>query len=192
MQLKKKSRLFVTRQHQKIRINYVHFWGVSIIMLNLFLSIRGITYPLNELLREVVQFQWRSDQQKAFEELKQKLASGPVLMHYNPHLALKLDTDASFYGIGAVISHILPNSDERPKAFSSRTLSKSERNYSQLEKESLSITFGIQKFHQYLYGRKFLLVTDHKPLLSLLGPKSGIPTLAAARMQRWALKLSAY
>ena len=60
------------------------------------------------------------------------------------------------------------------------------------EKESLSIIFGIQKFHQYLYGRKFLLVTDHKRLLSLLGPKSGIPTLAAARMQRWALKLSAY
>ena len=72
-------------------------------------------------------------------------------MHYDADLPLKLDTDASFYGIGAVISHILPNSDERPIAFSSRTLSKSERNYSQLEKESLSIIFGIQKFHQYNY-----------------------------------------
>ena len=125
-------------------------------------------------MRDGVQFQWRSDQQKAFEELTQKLASAPVLMHYNPHLPLKLDTDTSFYGIGAVISHILPNSDKRAIAFSSRTLSKSERNYSQLENESRSIIFGIQKFHQYLYGRKFPLVTDHKPLLSFLGPKSGI------------------
>ena len=52
--------------------------------------------------------------------------------------------------------------------------------------------FRIKKFHQYLYGRKFLLVTDHKPLTTLLGPKIGIPALAAARMQRWALLLAAY
>ena len=58
-------------------------------------------------------------------------------------------------------------------------MNKSERNYAQIEKETLSIIFGIKKFHQYLYGRKFLLVTDHKPLVTLLGSKSGIPTLAA-------------
>ena len=93
---------------------------------------------------------------------------------------------------GAVISHTAPSGEERPIANASRTLSKSERNYAQIEKEALSIVFGIKKFHQYLYGRKFTLVTDHKPLLSLLGPQSGIPTLAAARMQRWALLLSGY
>ena len=82
--------------------------------------------------------------------------------------------------------------EERPIAYASRTLTKSERNYAQIEKEALSIIFGIKKFHQYLYGRKFLLVTDHKPLTTLLGPKSGIPTLAAARLQRWALLLAAY
>ena len=79
----------------------------------------------------------------------------------------------------------MPNDEERPIAFASRTLSKSERNYAQIEKEALSIIFGVKKFHEYLYGRKFVLVTEHKPLLSLLGPKSGIPILAAARMQRW-------
>ena len=87
---------------------------------------------------------------------------------------------------------MLPSREERPIAYASRTLTKSERNYAQIEKEALSIIFGIKKFHQYLYGRKFLLVTDYKPLTTLLGPKSGIPTLAAARLQRWALLLAAY
>ena len=56
----------------------------------------------------------------------------------------------------------------------------------------MSIIFGIKKFHQFLLGRKFTLVTDHKPLLHLLGPKSAIPTMAASRMQRWAILLSQY
>ena len=94
--------------------------------------------------------------------------------------------------LAAVISHIAPSGEERPVAYASRTLSKSERNYAQIEKEALSIVFGIKKFHQYLYGRKFTLVIDHKPLLSLLVPQGGITTLAAARMQRWALLLSGY
>ena len=87
---------------------------------------------------------------------------------------------------------MFPNGEEKPIAFASRTLNKSERNYAQIEKEALSIISGIKKFHQYLYGRKFLLVTDHKPLMTLLSPKSGIPTLAAARLQRWAVLLSAH
>ena len=93
---------------------------------------------------------------------------------------------------GAVISHIFPDGSEHPVAFASRTLSRSEQNYAQLEKESLSLIFGVKRFHQYLYGRNFTLITDHKPLLAILGPKKGIPSLAAAHMQRWADFLSAY
>ena len=117
------------------------------------------------------------------------MSSAPILTHFNEKLPLKLDTDASQYGIGAVISHILSSGEERPIAYASRMLSKSERNYAQIEKEALGIIFGVKKFHHYLCGRKFLLVTDHKPLTTLLGPKSGIPTLATARSQRWALLL---
>ena len=121
-----------------------------------------ITHPLHELLHNDAKWKWGKAQQNAFDELKDKLSSAPVLMHYDAELPLKLDTDASDYGVGAVISHISPDGAERPIAYASRTLSKSERNYAQIEKEALSIIFGIKKFHQYLYGRKFLLVTDHK------------------------------
>jgi len=86
----------------------------------------------------------------------------------------------------------MPGGEECPVAFASRALSASEKNYAQLEKEALSISYGVKKFHQYLFGRKFTLETDHKPLLTILGPKSAVPTLAAARLQRWALILASY
>jgi len=86
----------------------------------------------------------------------------------------------------------MEDGQEQPIAFASRTLSKSEQNYSQIEKEALSLIFGVRKFHSYLYGRHFVLVTDHKPLTHIFGPKHGIPPLAAARLQRWSLILAAY
>ena len=124
--------------------------------------------------------------------MKHQIATAPVLTHYDPKLPIILDTDASAYGVGAVISHKLYNGEERPIAFSSRTLSNSERNYAQVEKEALGIIHGVKKFHQYLFGKKFKIRTDHKPLTTILGPKVGIPTLAAERLQRWALFLSAH
>ena len=103
-----------------------------------------------------------------------------------------MDCDASSVGLGAVISHIFPSGEERPIAFASRTLLSSECNYSQIEKEALAIIFGIRKFHQYLYAQKFTLVTDQQPLTTIFRPKRALPTLAAARIQRWAILLAAY
>ena len=91
-----------------------------------------------------------------------------------------------------MLSHVSEDGEEKPIAFASCTLSSSEQNYSMIEKEALAIIFGVKKFHQYLFGRRFTLMTDHKPLTYILGPKRGIPVLAASRLQRWSILLAAY
>ena len=148
--------------------------------------------PLHKLLQKGMQWEWTHDCQKAFEACKEGLTSDSLLVHYDLNRELRLACDASSYGLGAVLSHIMDDSQESPIAYASRTLSSSERNYAQIKREALSIVYGVKKFHQFLYGRKFTLVTDHQPLLVLLGPKPAIPTMAAARMQRLAIVSSAY
>ena len=86
----------------------------------------------------------------------------------------------------------MPNGDERPVAFASRTLTATEKKYSQLEKEVLAIVYSVKKFHQYLYGRQFELKTNHKPLIYIFNEKKAIPAMASGRVQRWALTLGAY
>ena len=155
-------------------------------------NIATILTPLNELLQQHRKWKWSANCTKAFEEAKKLLTTSSVLVHYDTSLPMRMAADASAYGIGAVISHVLPNGDEKPIAFTSRTLSSSEKNYSQIEKEALALVYGVYKFHQYLYGRRFTLVTDHQPLTTIFGPKKGIPTIAAARIQRWAVQLAAF
>ena len=152
-------------------------------------NLSSLLHPLNNLLKS--SSKW-SDCELAFKAAKERLMAAPVLAHYDPKLPLRLAGDASNYGIGAVISHVYPDGSERLVAYASRTLSKSECNYAQLEKEGLSVVFGVKKFHKFLYGREFTLYTDHKPLTAILGQKREIPPLAAARLQRWALILAAY
>ena len=114
------------------------------------------------------------------------------MAHYDPECPTILATDASAYGLGAVLSQLNMDGTEQPISFASRTLSTSEQNYSQVDKEALSLMFGVKRFYNYLYGRRFTLQTDHKPLTYILGPKQGIPSLAVAHLQRWAVILSEY
>ena len=86
----------------------------------------------------------------------------------------------------------MSDGEEYPIAFASHSLSNAERNYSQLEREALGIIFGVTKFHQYLYGGHFELITDNRPLAVILGPKRSIPHIAAMRLQHWAATLAAY
>ena len=133
-------------------------------------NLSSLLQPLHELLRQDKNWKWTAGCQEAFEKAKNVLSSSEVLTHFNPSLQLQLACDASPYGVGAVLSHVLPSGEEKPIAFASRTLNKAESNYAQLEREALSIVFGVRKFHQYLYGRRFTLLTDHRPLKTILGP----------------------
>ena len=155
-------------------------------------NLSTILAPLNALLHKDSSWRWSQASQSSFDACKKALMSSTVLAHYDVNLPIKVAADASAYGIGAVLSHVNPDGSERPVAFASRTLTSSERNYSQLEKEALSLIFAVKRFHQYLYGRRFTLLTDHKPLTTILGPKQGIPPLAAIRLQRWANLLASY
>eukprot|EP00731_Ephydatia_muelleri_P012858 Em0007g168a len=155
-------------------------------------SVADLCAPLNELLQKNAPWIWTATCMESFKQLKQALGSAEVLCHYNPSEEISLACDASAHGLGAVMSHHFKDGSERPISYASRTLSKAERNYSQIEKETLSIIFGLKKFHQYLYGRKFLLVTDHQPLVKIFGPKTGISSVVAGRLQRWALCLAGY
>ena len=92
-----------------------------------------VTYPLNRLLCKGIQWGWNRSCEQAFKQLKQKLVSCEILAHYNPDLPVKLDCDASAYGVGAVLSHQYPNGTERPIAYASRTLSSAEKNYAQIK-----------------------------------------------------------
>ena len=105
---------------------------------------------------------------------------------------MKIACDASPFGLGAVLSHIMPNKSERPIMFTSRTLTNAERNYSQIEKEVLAIIFAVKIFHQYIHGRTVTIQTDHRPLLGLLAKHKSIRSMAAAGIQIWTIILSAY
>ncbi|XP_037942535.1 uncharacterized protein K02A2.6-like [Teleopsis dalmanni] len=123
---------------------------------------------------------------------KRHIIEATELSHFQEHLPIVLATDASSYGIGAVIAHRHPDGSERPIAFASKTLNTHQVRYSQIEKEALSIIFGVTRFHQYLFGHKFILVTDHKPLVSIFSPDKNLPSMSTHRLQRWAIILMSY
>ena len=99
------------------------------------LNLSSILHPLYELLHHKVRWTWTSDREKAFTLATAVLTSDSVLIHFDPNMPLILACDASAYGIGAVLSHRLPDGLERPIGFTSRTLSAAEQQYSQIEKK---------------------------------------------------------
>ncbi|KAI5739534.1 hypothetical protein M8J77_020390 [Diaphorina citri] len=120
-----------------------------------------ISYPLRCLLKKNQRWLWTSQCEAAFLNLKSVMCSEKVLTPFDPSLPVVLTTDASPYGIAAVLSHTI-NNIEHPIAYASRSLTSSEQNYSQLDREA--IIFGVTHFYNYLYGKHFLLITDNQPL----------------------------
>lgn len=147
--------------------------------------------PIYDLLMKTEKFCWTEKCQEAFEEIKEVLASDSCLVHFNPELPIVLTTDASAEGISAVLSHVIKG-EERMIGCVSRTLMPAEKNYSTIHREALAIYYGVTKFHQYLYGHRWTLKTDHRPLIALFGEHRGIPAMYANRLQRWAAYLSSF
>lgn len=122
-----------------------------------------ILQPLHDLLKKDVHWEWTPACEAAFKLGKEQLLGSTALEHYDTRKQVRLACDASPYGAGAVISHVMENGEEKPIASASRTLTAAETKYAQIEKEAIAIVFGVRKFHKYLYGWKFILTTDHKP-----------------------------
>lgn len=129
---------------------------------------------------------WGSAQENAFRSLKNALVSNPILKLPDFSLTFILQTDASEAGLGAVLLQI-ENDFKMPVSYASRKLKSNERAYSVIEKECLAIVWAIQKFSRYLYGREFILETDHQPLVHL-----NRKAVANSRLMRWSLYLQPY
>ena len=151
------------------------------------------TAPLYALLQKNAKFCWTNEHQKAFDNIKQIFANSSILQHFNPSYETCLETDSSSYGLGAVLlQRSSSTSPWLPIQFASRTLNSAEKNYSQLEREGLSVVFGVDKFRHFLLGAKFLILNDHKPLQTLFAKHKPVPHSCSARVQRWALKLTQF
>lgn len=152
----------------------------------------NVCEPLYRLTREDTQWKWTKQCREAFRQVKQLLTTAPVLTHFDPSLQVGISADASSTSVGIVMFHKFPDGTERPISFASKVLSETQRRYSQIEKEGLAIICGIQKYFKFLCGRKFLLVTDAKPLLTIFGPKTQLPAYAATRLHHWSVYLSQF
>ena len=145
---------------------------------------------LRQLLKDSVEWCWGPEHDKEWAQLKEIMASKPVLAYFDPEKSTKISTDASKDGLGAVLLQKQQSGNWLPVAYAARSMSSAEKHYAQIEKECLGMVYGCHKFHQYVYGIKQLeLETDHKPLISLAHKPLNELT---PRLQRLMLKLQRY
>lgn len=147
-------------------------------------NLSKLSAALRELTRNDVEFEWAETHDKEMENLLRIVTSQPVLSVYDPKEPVVVQTDASKDGLGCVLTQ-----NGHPVAYASRTLSKTEQKWAQIEKELLAIVFACQRFHYFLYGREFVVESDHKPLETLI--KRDIDDVTA-RLQRMFMLLLKY
>jgi len=141
-----------------------------------------IASPFHRLLKSNARYVWEESQEVAFQALKQKLMSQPILQYPDFSREFILFTDAANEGAGAVLSQEQIGKD-LPIAYASRKFNKAERNYSTVQNELAASVWGIKHFRPYLYGRKFKIVSDHKPLTWIMSVKDPGSRLLRCRIQ---------
>lgn len=140
--------------------------------------------PLRRLTHKGVEFHWGPEQDKAFEEIKNLVSNAPVLRYFDESAATEGQGDASQNGLGFVLMQ-----GGQPVSYASRALTSAECRYSQIEKELLALVFGLERHHEYAYGRDIVLWTDHKPLVAIV--QKPLNT-APKRLQRLLIRLNQY
>ena len=140
--------------------------------------------PLCRLTHKDAEWMWTEEQETAFERIKKAVVGAPVLKYFDETEPTEGQGDASQDGLGFVLMQ-----NGQPVTFASRALTPAEQRYSQIEKELLAQLFGMEHNHQYVYGRKVILWTDHKPLVSITKkPLASAPK----RLQRMLLRMQQY
>ena len=145
-----------------------------------------VAHPLHQLTRKDTDFVWSPECQQAFEQLKCKLVSAPVLAYPNFQLDFVLETDASVQGLGAVLCQFQTDRKLHPVAYPSRALNDSGKKYGITELETLAVVWGISHFHHFLYGHDVTVYTDHAAVKAVL--EADNPTAKHARWWTRGLK----
>ena len=143
-----------------------------------------LSVPLREILKTDHGWMWESSQQNSFEQIKAEITSAPVLAYYDPNAMHIIQTDASSKGVGAVLLQ-----EGRPITYVSRALTPTEQNYSNIERELLSVVFGLERLHHFVFGGQITLQTDHKPLIGIL---QKCVSDISPRLQRLMLRVHRY
>lgn len=148
-------------------------------------NLAELSQPLRDLLKKSNEFVWLESHHACFTKLKNSLVNAPVLQNFDRNKEIVIQTDSSKDSIGCVLLQ-----EGRPVCYASKSLSDTEQRYAQIEKEFLAVLFSCKKFHQYVYGTKIVIQTDHLPLLTII--KKDINSIPSRRLQCIKLKLSMY
>ena len=165
------------------------FLGLVNYMAKFVHNLATLSEPLRRLTRNNAPWVWNDEQEAAFKRLKEELTNTKLMAYFNKDAETEVMVDASPVGLGAILSQRQKNGEMRPVYYASRTLSDVERRYSQTEKEALAVVWGCERFSLYLVGKRFDLITDHKPLETIYGNARAKPL---PRIERWVLRLQPF